>query len=395
MNRNNLWISLLAILLLVSCNDKIDEEYNRPTWDESLFLNLNIMPSFDLSTKAGNDGVNGNGREEGSFLENYIDIENNDFHVVLFSSSGDFIMEFKAEEVNNKNRINDNGSYSLGIELDEEKLLKFPKNFTTDGLTVIILANWKSFTGREYESFTGKNIKYDLTGNIWTDNSFYNFDYLLNSEASWVPKLEENSGSFIPMTGITKFVGFPVSPVTGKPTANVSLMMVRSLAKITLSLKDDLWKSGFEIGSCELNTFVTKGKMIPDMSKEENSLGEDGDFLITLPWDTSEVEKKGPISLVKIGEEGTNPILTAYVTEMFTSSSKYPSLTASLFLNQEKFKEDKVIELKDYQSSSNDFYHILRNHHYNFVIDITGSEEIEVSYTVCPWEVGNVEIGFH
>ncbi|MCH5238247.1 MAG: hypothetical protein J1E95_10705, partial [Muribaculaceae bacterium] len=163
----------------------------------------------------------------------------------------------------------------------------------------------------------------------------------------------------------------------------------------------DLWKSGFEIESCILNKFASKGKVIPDLSKEENTLGSDGSIHISVPWDTMDTEKSGPLSFVKVGAEGTNPILTAYVPEMNTahyntSKADRPRLTASLTLNNNQFKDNKDFELNDNNQGSTKLFHILRNHHYDFIIeDISENGEVELSYTVCPWVEGDTDIEFH
>ncbi|MCH5229594.1 MAG: hypothetical protein J1F12_06325 [Muribaculaceae bacterium] len=401
MKRKNLWFFLLVILSLVSCNDNTYDDFNKSSLNESLFLNLNIISDSDPSTKAGSDGDNIFYREDGSFLENYIDIENNDFHIVIFNSSGDFITEFKGEEVAFKNENNEEATHSLGIEIKDDKLQKFPSNILTEEFTVIVLANWKSFTGKDYTTFEGKNIKNGVTGNIYTENSFYDFDYAGKQGETWYPSIAENSFSLIPMVGIAKFSGFTYSQSTGILTANSSVLMVRSLAKITISLKDELWRSGFEISSCKLNKYAFKGRIIPDLSKEGNTLQKERIIDITLPWDTRGVEKTDPIFFVKIGEDGKNPILTSYVPEMFTAhynilSGDRPRLTAALTLNNENFKDNKDFELNDNLSSSTQLFHILRNHHYNFIIeDITEKGEIILSYTVCPWDKGSVDIGFH
>lgn len=396
MIRNNLWIiSLLLISLLVSCNDKSAEDLKSPYLNEPLFLSLYIMPSNDLITKVDSDGFKDDENEEGSYLENYIDIENNDFHIALFNSSGDFVTEFIGEDVGYKNENNETATHLLGIEIKYDRLKRFPSNYGSEEFTVVILANWRSYSEVSYVSFEGKNLK-----NIGTEDNFYNFSYTGESKNSWYPTLGPNSKSLILMMGIGKFTGFVYSSNTGMHTAHANILMLRSLAKITLSLNDKLWKSGFEIGSCKLNKFVSQGKVIPDLSKEDNTVGLNGSIHVSEPWNTQSFEKTDTLSFVKIGEEGTNQILTAYVPEMntahyTTSSSDRPLLTASLTLNKKKFKEDKSIEFNDNQDTSN-LFHILRNHHYNFIIeDISEEGKITLSYTACPWNEGSADIGFH
>lgn len=393
-SRNNLWGFLFLILSLVSCNDKTDADFSTPNLKESLFLDLKIIHSSELTTKADSDGFNDHGSEEGSYLENYIDIENNDFHIVIFNSSGNFITEFEGEEIGFKEENNDIHTHLLGIEIKDEKLKDFPSNYGSEEFTVVILANWKSYSGLEYASFKGKNLN-----NIGTQDDFYDFSYTLNSEISWSPSLEESNKRLIPMMGIRKFTGFAYSPDKGMPAAWVTIPMLRSLAKITLSLTDALWKSGFEIESCKLNKFASKGKVIPDLSKNENTWGGEGNIHISVPWKSE--EKTGPLSFVKIGEGNSNKILTAYVPEMDTSdydtsTEGRPLLFASLTLNEQQFKDEKSFEFNDNEEGSTNLFHILRNHHYNFIIeDISGEENITIKYTVCPWVEGSTDIAFH
>lgn len=400
-DRNILWVYSLLILSLVSCNDNKDEDFPGTPVKESFYLNLDIKPSFELITKADSDGNNDAENEAGSYLEHYMDIANNDFHIAIFNESGDFVTEFKGEEVDYKKENNAQASHLLGIGFKDDDLKGFPADYKTEEFTVIILANWRSFTGRDYETFEGKNIKDDFSGNVFTDNDFYDFSYRDVSENSWQPSLGANAVSLMPMMGIGKFKGFAFSAYTGRFTAYVTVRMLRALAKITFSLNDKLWKSGFEIGYCKLNKVSSKGKLIPDLSQNENTFENDGIIDIGLPWDTKTVEKSGPISFVKIGEPGTNPAMTAYVPEMntsdyTTSSSDRPLLMAALTLNKVKFKDDKTLEFNDNKGSSPNLFHILRNHHYKFIVeDISEEGEITLSYTVCPWDEGSVDIGFH
>ena len=382
---------------MVSCSNGNDEDMGNVSKEESVCVNFSLSSVPDFFTR---DVL---WDEDGSYLENYIDIDNNDFWVAFFTKEGDFITEFEGSEITDKTEDNFSATHSLRIEFTGERLKALPKNFINEELKVMIIANWKAFTGSgSYESFANMGINKENPGNVWVNKEFYNFNYSGNSGESWCPSLSDNSKRLIPMMGYAGFKGFTQSSITGTLTANVSVKMVRALAKVTLSVKENLWKSGFTIKSCTLNKYIPQGNVIPDVTLEGNDFGENGDIQIESPSHASNLEfQPGPLSFVNTAEDGENPILTAYIPEINTSGfttldDDRPYISVMLALNQEDFKEEKKLELNDNSPSTTTLFHIIRNHHYNYVIDdITGDGNISLKYTVCPWGEGEVDIDFH
>lgn len=382
--------------MMFSCSTGNDSDMGNISTHESVCVNFFLSSIPDSFTRDDNGLWN----EEGSYLENYLDIANNDFHVVFFTKDGDYITEFEGSEIINKTENNVSANHSMTIEFTGEKLKALPKDFINQEFKVMIIANWKAYTGNgSYESFANMNIDKEKPGNLWTNEGFYNFEYSTDSGKSWYPSLSNNSKRLIPMMGYAGFKGFFMSPLTGQLTSNVSVKMVRAFAKITLTLKDNLWKSGFNIESCTLNKHIPRGKMIPDLTLEGNDFGEDGSIQIMRPSSFGNLVSV-PLSFVNTAEEGSNPVLTAYIPEIntsgfTTSDATRPYMNVKLTLNNREFK-DKILELNDNDLSSTSLFHIIRNHHYNYIIeDITGDKEISFKYTVCPWGEGNVDIDFH
>lgn len=368
---------------------------NNMSPQESVIVNFSLSSIPDTFTRADNSIWN----EEGSYFENYIDIANNDFHIAFFTKDGDFITEFEGWEIINKTENNTLATHSLTIEFKDEKLKALPENYLTEEFKVMIIANWKAYTGNSYESFANMVINKEKLGNVWVNNDFYDFTYSDDAGKSWYPSVSDNYKRLIPMMGFGGFKGFTMSRVTGKLTANASVDMVRSLSKITLTLKDKLWKSGFKIENCTLNKHIPQGKVIPDATLDGNDFGENGSIQILKPSSFGNFDST-PLVFVNTAQDGANPVLTAYIPEIdtsgfTTSDANRPYMSVKLTLNDQDFK-DKVLEFNDNDLSSTSLFHIVRNHHYNYIIeDIAGDREIIVKYTVCPWGEGNVDIDFH
>lgn len=387
------------MLLMASCR-KANDDIENMSKHELVCVNFSLSSIPDSFTRDDNDPWY---EEEGSYLENYIDINNNDFHIAFFTKDGNFITEFEGSEITNRTENNDLATHSMTIEFKEEKLKNLPDNFINEEIKVMIIANWKAYTRNDsYNSFANVIINKENPGNVWENTefyNFYNFNYSTESGESWYPSLSDSSKRLIPMMGYASFKGFTMSSLTGKLTANVSVKMVRALAKITLSLKNILWESGFKIENCTLNNYIPRGKVIPDMTLEGNDFGENGNIQINNPSSFGDFYAT-PLSFINAGAEGSNPILTVYIPEIntsgfTTSNENRPFISAKLTLNNKDFK-DKILELNDNDLSSTSLFQIIRNHHYNYIIeDISEEGEITLSYTVCPWVEGNVDIEFH
>lgn len=318
-----LWASLM-----MACSNVSESE--SPGSESSFgkaFLSLK-MNSNQNSTRAPEELV------EGNTSENYIDFEGYDFEIILFdSATGNYLTQIPGTALSYLTTDYDKGEYSLEVELSRENLQRLPSDISSWQFRVLILANWIS-AGVSYPSFDGKNILENVASNVWNDRTS-NFTYSpIDAGASWYPSNTQNSKRFIPMTGTASVSGFALD-TDGKVRNRNSIIacMLRSLAKISLEVSDDLFRNGFDIAECEISRYNTTGLLIPDMTHSSNSISQTGNFSINYPSCPDNVASGSNLNFVNLGEEGGKNLWVAYIPEMntegfSTSTPARPFITA-------------------------------------------------------------------
>lgn len=390
-----LWTSLMVM----ACSEVVYPE--PPVSDGSsgkVFLSLK-MNSNQNSSRAPEDFI------DGDTSENYIDFTGHDFEIILFdSSTGNYLTQIPGTALVNLTPEYDKGEYSLEVELSPENLQKLPLDISTWQFRVLILANWNSM-GASYPSFDGKNISEDATSNIWNERTAIFTYNPLEGGVSWYPSIMQNDKRFIPMISIASLSGFTLNDDGNVRNRQSIAYMLRSLAKISFEVSDDLFKNGFDIAECAINKYNTTGLLIPDLTLSGNTGSQTGNFSINYPSCPANVTIGSNLNFVNLGEEGGKNIWVAYIPEMNTerlslSSSERPFITAQPSISGVAYGDPRTVELVDKNSSDsngeNNLYQILRNNYYKcVVVAIEGTVDIKFTYTVCPWKEGDVNIDYH
>lgn len=368
----------MALLLLTQTSCVYDKDIPCGSEDPDLLvINLNLtVPSSSTGTRSeGEDHV----LVPGSNDENYINITEGDYQVLMFDKTGALVEGKLSDFECKRNSINGGTtSYTLTTTLslsgdeDKERLSTFK---------VMVLANWKSFERSntqqafEYPSFTGYSVS-GATNNIYKDGEHFNFTLKTpGDDSSWVPSINENRA--IPMFGITDDVDLQFAINMAKygdePSFNVS--MLRSLAKIEL-VNNTPDEDDITFTSGKLTAYNSKGRFIPDILEDKNT-----------GWNNSETQV-GAVSLPNDydskqldGEEW--PLVTldggktfvAYIPEMDLDKireqgSAIPQLELMVTANENEYGP-YPIELGEYDGVFTEVYYpaLLRNHNYTFNIN--------------------------
>ena len=400
----------MALLLLTQTGCVYDND--RPCGSEDpdlLVIHLNLtVPSSSTGTRsAGDDLVPGNKDED------YINITDKDYQVLLFDKDG-VLVEGKLSEFECKENGVNGGetSYTLTTKLslsgneDKEKLSKF---------RVMVLANWKSFensntqTDYTYPVFTDYNITPNANKNIFKDEDNFNFTFKeLSDNSSWVPSI--NKKQAIPMFGITEDVDlqFAIDMAKYGDEPSFSVYMLRSLAKIEIVDMVPNVESA-NIANCVLTTYNTSGRFIPDIS------GKNSDWSIPAsqieePSIPNEVATSTNLLFVKdvktVRTQGATAdeekdCFVVYIPEMEINPTDSPVIQVKLAGSEQIYP----ITLSGYENGKpkpgTEYTSLLRNHNYRFDIISVGSTELDFlvqtpwqKEDAGEWEYADLKIGF-
>ena len=398
----------LTLLMQTGCSNSHDSAaQNGSGTAESFVINLNLtVPSPSVGTRGENDYDE---LVAGTPAESYIDIDNEDYQILIFDGDGNYagdkLSEIKCVENGVKGGA---ASYTLTATLtlsDEEDMKNLSK------FRMMVLANWKSFersntnTTFDYPSFSGYTLP-EGSNNIYQDKENLNFKLAeRNSEPSWVPSIGDKA---IPMFGVTEELDLQFVSDMGRygDAASFSVPMLRSLAKI--EIVDMVPGDGAQIESCVLTKYNSSGRFIPDIENEKNSEWFKPEIQIGAP---SLPEGVGTYTNLQFAEttkfakpEGATedearPCFVVYVPEMAIDPSTAPTITVKL----EGSEQEYTIELADYENGkvSTKFTSLLRNHNYRFDIVDVGSTELDFiiqtpwqNKSAGEWEYEDIKIGF-
>ena len=358
-----------------------------------LVINLNLtVPSSSTGTRSAGDDL-----VPGSDAENYINIEDEDYQILMFDKTGTLVegmlSDFKCEE----NVVN-NGmtSYTLTTKLsisdnnDKERLSKFK---------VMVLANWKSFEKSntrpafEYPSFVGYSVSGD-TKNIYKDGDNFNFTLKKPEDNfSWIPSIEKEQA--IPMFGITDVVDLQFAMDMAKygdePSFHVP--MLRALAKVEIV---DVLPEGISISEVKLDKANTTGRIIPDI--DANSDWHDNAVQISYPSLPTSSESVSNLVFVKNGtrtakdKDGKDrpncSVWTVYIPEMNLTGTRPKFLVKCNGYHDSEFLFDNY---NDKGEEQNSLASVLRNHIYRYNATNIKGTTLEVKLKVEDWETVETE----
>lgn len=366
--------------VIVSCSDVTDDQ---PQYSPKDTLEIYFL--VDAAGKNTSRAYKYAGTED----ESFVNLQDGDYRILLYNEEGKLIKTLSDSEIKFNGQNVSNIYPITKKELNDSKILY-----------AAAVVNWKSFgTTYAYPDFGTQS--FPLLVNLWTSD----LKFSIPGDQTWWPSKAEKR--LIPMFGLTKVdIERNTEIIDYQPRLRISIPVIRSLAKISFQVSDDLYESGFDMNECSMVNYNAGGFFIPNMSREGNKLKDNGEISVEDPSCPDQTRVSTP--LIFRDEKGGNgkKRLVVYLPEMDNSSfmtgmSNRPHINASLAYEGEKFGEDKIIELSFYDSdgqvgNSSPLYNVVRNNFYEYtVVDIDKDQNLILKYTVCPWEKLETDIEFN
>lgn len=355
-------------------------------------------------------------QELGSDAENFIDILNNDFRLIIFDSDGNYMYEMDGTDMKQYFPSYVNGNYYY---YTMECEVEFPENFTkadidkirNNGLQVMVLANWQSINGKSaYDDlFTQQSLT-----QVWSSSSDYSFHYqpsqVNNKTVTWQPDTRSNPKRLIPMFGYAKSSKFEPRSTGGIQYATATIPMQRAMAKIEVidHLENQPKLSVADVTMTKYNTsglFIPNLAANPDWNQVGSQVGQS-----SLP---TGVLSGNDLQFVHIGNKWI-----AYVPEMkFEPLRQITTTNKKIDIDSEEAKARPHLNVKietneeingyeggtypahfaRYDQNFNptipdeSWNHILRNHIYRFSVNKVGLT-VTLHLHVTPWSPDEDEL---
>ena len=123
--------TVLLALALGSCNIMDDS----PCTDEPASIGTPVQVGFTLTTGEVSSRAITEDEQEGTGYENYIDIESNDFRILLFDAANKYLTTFNPTII----RATDNSQYPQTYYVEGE----LPEAYSN--FKLVVLANWGTY----------------------------------------------------------------------------------------------------------------------------------------------------------------------------------------------------------------------------------------------------------
>ena len=400
-------LALCALGLLAAVTGCVSRVEQPDGENGKLRMSLTVLANGSVATRAGHAD---DGEEKGSDAENYIDFAGNDFRIVLFDRSGNYLYEIDGlggwDSFTSGTMPGGADYYRLEYEIDLPESVDAAKRaeIRSNGVQVMVLANWHGIDGSvSYGPFTGRTLGGD-TG-IWSDRTRFNFSYPYGTTATpaagfetWRPDIEKKR--LIPMFGINTTPAFVEQ---GEYLfAAVTVPMQRAVAKIEV-LDNLVNQPALSVGDVTMTSFNTSGRFIPDVAANPG-WAQVGSQVGISSLPANVVSRTG----LNFYHDAAAKKWIAYVPEM--------ALTPATDSDPDNFLEDRphlevVISAKDlgfyeggtypvhfakYVDSAPTFPdeswdHILRNHIYRFSVNKVGVT-VDLHLHVIPWQADDEEL---
>ena len=390
----------MTLLLLIQTGCIYDNDIPCGSEDTDLLvISLNLtVPSASVGTRSAGDDL-----VPGSRDENYINIIDKDYQVLIFDKDGTLVEGKLSEFECKENGVNGGmTSYTLTTKLslsgdeDKERLSKFK---------VMVLANWESFEKSntqlafEYPSFAGYSVS-GATNNIYKDGEHYNFTLKKKDDNSaWVPSIDKTQA--IPMFGVTDDLDlqFVMDMAKYGDGPSFTIPMLRSLAKIEIVNKTP-GEDNITINSCKLTAYNSKGRFIPDILEAGNADWNVPDIqvsFVSLPteYDDGQLDREDLV-FVSLDEGKT---FTAYLPEMDldkikTAGGTMPQMEVEIASDERTVGTYNIdlgkYNMDDGKFSGTHYSAVLRNHKYTFNInkvEIGVKGQLTLSIETPEWDV--------
>lgn len=382
-------ILLICGIVFSACNELLGEKYYSIQDSESLELRISLNAVEEHYPRAIND--------QDPLYDSYINHRDGDFRILIYTSDLNLLTVLTNRELQfNENNVSD--WYTLDYNVGQD----------SPEIYIVALLNWNSINSEDYyPSFNSSYLSefmFPELEDLWTDNREYNL--ATSDNKSWYPSIEAKK--HIPMFGFTKIniEEKVIVNLEGKRTLHVTVPSMRSLAKISFEVSDELYAKGFDISDCSISNYNASGFFIPDMSVSGNSFNENGDLIVTEVSCPTQIRVATALHFTNMGETYGKKKWVVYLPEMdnsdfTTKSDGRPVLKASLSYDKVTFDQDKTIELAYYSDDgylpdNSPLYNVIRNNYYAYtIVDIDENQNIKLKYTVCPWIDAQTEIEFN
>ncbi len=339
---------VLAALLLGACNSIMDDEVCA---DQPSDTTTPVQIGFTLTTGDVSSRAITEGEEAGTGHENYIDIANNNFRILLFKTDNTYLTALK---VNRITQTGDDGTtYYVEGELDEAY---------TD-FKLVVLANWRRYA----DNWTSETTIADVCEATYSYSSSFNID-----------------NDLIPMYGVQTYsdVEFRADLLTELPT-DIDLLRAMAKIEVTCSAPD------IELTDVTLHNYNTSGMCAPKNIYNNTAAWDvdtetDCSHEIHLPVGITPNEKSLPFKkvdesyIIYVPEFDNTDVTTK---KSFISVSLKRNSTPVVLENPNIF----FGEYNDGTLKDNTDFNIVRNHYYKYTI-ANVDDGIKLQLEVMPWE---------
>lgn len=374
--------ALLAAFVAASCVN--DNEPDCPPIGQArqYVLNLRVVTSkaaTRMTRAAGHD------TDPATQPEDYIDIEGQDFLVLVFDGYGRLIQRF--EPSSTVIRQGQGATYELSGVLGET---------SANEIQVAVIANCKSMNASgAYDQFVLGNT---FLSEMYSNGTKWNFT-LPHPDGGWQPSIEDKQT--IPMYGCSDVKS--LSPENATQSADDEnrydlnlgeIKMLRAVAKIEIV---DCLSEGVEIApNVTLSAYNTQGRLIPDATKNPDWNVEGTQ--VTSPTLPDNVQTAADLNFFTESKTigGTErKVYSAYVTEaVLTTNRPHINLTVKDSDGQGTSSKEYEMAVDSYPNgqATQGLAALLRNHIYRYEIKSASSNSLTVNYTICPMGSGTADI---
>lgn len=349
---------VLAALLLGACNSIMDDEVCA---DQPSDTTTPVQIGFTLTTGDVSSRVT-EGEGPGSKRENYIDIANNNFRILLFNTDNKYLTALKVNRITQTG--NDGTTYYVEGELD--------KAYTD--FKLVVLANW----GETYaDNWTSETTIADVCEATYSYSSSFNID-----------------NDLIPMYGVQTYsdVEFRADLLTELPT---DIDLLRAMAKIQVTCN----ATDIVLTGATLHYYNTSGHCAPTNVYSNTATDWDWDndevcnHTVHIPADVSSADNlpftptdEGYIVYVPEFDNGVETKSFISVSLKHADGTEVNLDNTNIYFG-EYTDEGTLVE--------NTGFNIVRNHWYKYDITNVDDGELIFQYRVMKWNVESSAIGWN
>ena len=352
---------VLAALLLGACNSIMDDEVCA---DQPSDTTTPVQIGFTLTTGDVSSRAITEGEDPGSERENYIDIANNNFRILLFNTDNKYLTALKVNRITQTG--NDGTTYYVEGELDEAY---------TD-FKLVVLANW----GMYADNWTSETTIADVCETTYS----YAIDFDIDDD-------------LIPMYGVQTYNDVELrANLMTQLTDEIDLLRAMAKIEVTCSAED------ITLTGATLHHYNTSGHCAPAnvYSDTADDWGwSDNDVCnhtVHIPADVSSADN--------LPFTPTDEGYIVYVPEFDnTDVTRQSYISVSLQHSDDNAPvnlDNTNIYFCEYNTETgeptdNTDFDIVRNHWYKYDITHVDDGELIFQYRVMKWNVESSEIGWN